>query len=75
MIRGQFRQWSDENLTGLEANAGLLTPEAMQTLIRFREAREAPLPRRLLDLNRSGVYRQTWSGNVGLYLAALMGRV
>lgn len=75
MIRGQFRQWSDENLKGLEANADLLMPEAMQTLIRFREARGAPLPRRLLDLNRSGVYRQTLSGNVGLYVAALMGRV
>jgi hypothetical protein len=75
MIRGQFRQWSDENLAGLEANTDLLTPEAMQALVRFRDARNAPLPRRLFDLNSSGVYRQTLSGNVGLYAAALMGRL
>lgn len=75
MIRGQFRQWSDENLAGLEANADLLEPDAMQTLVCFREARKAALPRRLFDLGRSGVYRQTWSGNVGLYVAAMIRRL
>jgi glycosyltransferase involved in cell wall biosynthesis len=75
MVRGQFRDWSDENLAGLEANADLLTPEAARTLARFREARRAPLPGRLLELHRSGVYRQTWSGNLGLYVAAVMGRL
>jgi hypothetical protein len=75
MIRGQFREWSEENLAGLELNADLLTPEAMCTLVRFRDARKAALPRRLFDLGRSGVYRQTLPGNIGLYLAALMGRV
>jgi hypothetical protein len=47
----------------------------MRTLVRFRDARKAALPRRLFDLGRSGVYRQTLPGNIGLYLAALMGRV
>jgi glycosyltransferase involved in cell wall biosynthesis len=75
MIRGQFREWSEENLAGLELNSDLLTPEAMCTLVSFRDARKAALPRRLFDLGRSGVYRQTLPGNIGLYLAALMGRV
>jgi glycosyltransferase involved in cell wall biosynthesis len=75
MLRGQFREWSDENLAGLEANADLLAPEALLILARFREARRAPLPRRLLDLGRSGVYRQTVSGNIGLYAAVLMKRL
>jgi glycosyltransferase involved in cell wall biosynthesis len=75
MIRGQFRQWSDENLAGLEVNADLLTPEAKKTLARFGEARKASLPYRLFDLQRSGVYRQTLSGNLGLYVAAMIGRL
>ena len=75
LIGGQFWRWSEENLAGLEANAEILTPEAMQALVRFREARQAALPGRLLQLARSGVYRQTLSGNVGLYVAAVMRRV
>jgi hypothetical protein len=47
----------------------------MRTLVCFREARKAALPRRLFDLSRSGVYRQTWSGNVGLYVAAMIRRL
>jgi hypothetical protein len=75
MIRGQFREWSEENLAGLEANVDLLDCEAGQTLARFRKARKAAPPMRVLHLARSGVYRQTLSGNVGLYLAILIGRL
>lgn len=75
MVRGQFREWSEENLAGLEANVDLLDCEAGQTLARFRNARKAALPMRVLHLARSGVYRQTLSGNVGLYLAILIGRL
>jgi hypothetical protein len=75
MIRGQFREWSDENLAGLELNADLLTPEAMCTLVRFRDARKAALPRRLFDLSRSGVYRQTLLGCIALYAASLINRL
>jgi glycosyltransferase involved in cell wall biosynthesis len=75
MIRGQFSQWSDQNLAGLEANADLLTPEATKAFTSFREARKTALPRRLFDLNRSGVYRQTLSGNIGLYVAAVIKRI
>jgi glycosyltransferase involved in cell wall biosynthesis len=75
LIGGQFWRWSEENLSGLEANADLLTPEAVQALALFRAARTAALPGRLLQLARSGVYRQTLSGNVGLYVAAVMRRL
>jgi glycosyltransferase involved in cell wall biosynthesis len=75
LIEGQFWRWSEENLAGLEANADLLTPDAIQSLVRFREARTAALPRRLFQLVRSGVYRQTLTGNIGLYVAALIKRL
>jgi glycosyltransferase involved in cell wall biosynthesis len=75
MIRGQFREWSEENLAGLEANADLLTPKSRQTLAHFRKAREAALPGRISHLVWSGVYRQTLSGNIGLYAAVVMGRL
>jgi glycosyltransferase involved in cell wall biosynthesis len=75
MIRGQFWEWSSENISGLEANADLLTEEARQTLDRFRKARSAAWPSGIFHLRRSRVYRQTLSGNVGLYLALLIGRL
>jgi hypothetical protein len=42
---------------------------------RFAEARQARLPRRCLGILRSGVYRQTWLGNLGLAAAALLGKL
>ncbi|PAV69458.1 hypothetical protein WR25_25680 [Diploscapter pachys] len=40
----------------------------------FAEARRASVFFRLLKLKQSGVYRQTFIGNAGLFLAALLGR-
>ena len=41
----------------------------------FAKARAAPLLQRLYYLKRSGVYRQTWLGNIGLVVATLLKRI
>ncbi len=76
MLGGRFRDWNATNLAALRRlPPHLITPDNRRLLDLFAAARSAPLPRRLVDLWRSGVYRQTLLGNVGLLVAALLGRV
>ncbi|MEM7489779.1 MAG: glycosyltransferase family 2 protein [Pseudomonadota bacterium] len=75
LIRGRFRSWCDANLAGLAACSDMIEPAAAETLAHFAAARRTPLPARLVHLMRSGVYRQTVSGHLGLYLACLIGRI
>lgn len=72
---GRFTRWNDDNVAALEACRDLLTPSATEILDRFRNARTAPLPDRLISLRRSGVYRQTALGQVSLYAAGLLGKL
>jgi hypothetical protein len=76
MLGGRFRDWNETNLAALRGlPAHLITPDNRRLLDLFAAARSAPLPKRLVDLWRSGVHRQTLLGNVGLLVAALLGRV
>lgn len=72
---GRFTLWNDDNVAALDACRDLLTPAAAAIFDRFREARTGPLPGRLVNLWRSGVYRQTALGQVSLYAAGLLGKL
>jgi glycosyltransferase involved in cell wall biosynthesis len=69
---GRFTLWNDHNVAAVEACRDLLTPAAAEIFDRFRRARTGPLPARLVNLWRSGVYRQTALGQVSLYAAGLL---
>jgi len=69
--QGRFRGWNDSNIVALRAISHCLTPENRETLERFARAREMRLIPRLLQLKRSGIYRQTFFGNIGLVAAAV----
>jgi glycosyltransferase involved in cell wall biosynthesis len=69
--QGRFRLWHDVNITALQRLRSELTPENRKVLDTFAMARNAPLADRLMGLLRSGVYRQTLAGNIGLVLAAI----
>ena len=76
MLGGRFRTWNDINVAALRrVPAHVMTPGNRAVLELFAKARTAPLPRRLADLRRSGVYRQTVLGNLGLFAAALVGKM
>ncbi|RVA71058.1 glycosyltransferase family 2 protein, partial [Mesorhizobium sp. M7A.F.Ca.US.006.04.2.1] len=75
LFKGEFAGWTDLNLDGLAVNRDLLTEDAMVCLDLFTHGRDGGLFRRLAGLRRSGVYRQTVSGNLGLYLAFILGRI
>ena len=68
---GQFVAWTDANLRGLAVNRDLLTGDAQHCLSLFAGAREGGVFKRFSLLRKSGVYRQTLFGTLGLYLAVL----
>lgn len=72
---GRFRDWNDCNIAGLRKLQHKLTLENRETLERFAKARPMSLIPRLMHLKRSGIYRQTLFGNLGLIAAAIFGKI
>jgi glycosyltransferase involved in cell wall biosynthesis len=76
MLSGRFRDWNDANIAALwQLPAHLLQPNNRTTLEIFAKARSGSLPIRLYNLKRSGVYRQTLLGNLGLLAAVILKRL
>jgi hypothetical protein len=76
VLKGRFRDWNTMNIAALRRiPARLIKPQNSQVLQLFAKARTAPLLKRLYYLKQSGVYRQTWLGNVGLVVATLLKRI
>lgn len=72
---GRFRQWSDTHIAALERLRDQLTPKNLETLDHFSKARDCNLVPRLIGLKRSGIYRQTLLGNIGLIAAAFLKKI
>ena len=75
LFKGDFSAWNELNVTALRHCAGMLTPQSLQRLELFARARRASPIERLFYVLRSGVYRQTWSGQLALFIAALTKRI
>lgn len=75
LFQGQFSRWIDDNLHGLEVNRDILTKDATRALDLFLTSRTGGILHRLRFLRRSGVYRQTILGTLGLYLAFVTRRM
>jgi glycosyltransferase involved in cell wall biosynthesis len=76
MLGGRFRNWNETNIAALRRlPPALIMPTNRQALDLFAEARNAALPKRLIWLWRSGVYRQTLLGSLGLWAAAVLNRI
>ena len=75
LLMGRFRFWNDTNLKALEKNRYLLTEPSIKCLNHFLEARQSNLIKRVFLFKRSGIYRQTFLGNLGLVAAILLNKV
>lgn len=71
LLQGRFRNWNDRNVRSLQKMYSRLTPENQKILDQFARARNSWLIPRLIGLKKSGIYRQTLLGNLGLIVAAL----
>lgn len=70
VFEGRFRGWNETNIRALESIDYRLSEENRSILNCFKEARVHRGLKRFWLLRRSGVYRQTFLGNLGLLLAA-----
>lgn len=73
--QGKLKSWNDQNITALLTLEHRLTPESRQLLENLIEARQKSLIPRLILLTRSGFYRQTYLGNLGLLAAAVFNKL
>ena len=75
LFHGKFRAWNALNCAALLQHQSQLTTKNKIALQHFATAREQPLILRLTGLLRSGIYRQTMLGNLGLIVAACLKRI
>ena len=75
LVHGRFLVWNDTNIAALNEIRDLLSFSNLATLDQFALARRSPLPKKLNLLWKSGVYRQTAFGNIGLVLGSIFGRI
>ncbi len=75
LLKGGFAAWTDRNIAGLRACEDLLDDEARSVLDHFDRLRRMFLPRRMIELHRSGLYRQTKAGQISLYIASAINRL
>lgn len=73
--QGRQKEWNSANIAALRTLESRLTPENLDRLNLFSNARERGLIPRLIDFGRSGIYRQSRIGNISLMIAAIFGKI
>ena len=75
MLAGDFRQWNAQNLAALRARSALLHEDSRRLLEMFEESRRGSSLRRVWNLYRAGIYRQTVAQQLALLFAAAVKRM
>ena len=75
LLQGRFKEWSNQNIAALKTIEDQLTPENREIFNKFASARSKSLFTRLIGIRRSGVYRQTTFGNIGLLVATILNKI
>lgn len=75
LLQGSFHKRIDRNITALTSAIEMLSPSNRLILETFLNARQKRLAGRVLSLYRSGIYRQTTLGNLGLFVAAITNKL
>ena len=71
LFKGRFKGWNDGHIASLAPVEHLLTKKNRRVLATFKAVRQSSSLGRVVALQRSGLYRQTWLGQIGLYMAAI----
>jgi hypothetical protein len=75
LMGGSFSGWVDGNLDALAVIRHRMSPPCLATLDAFQQGRRKSAPRRLMAFHKARIHRQTLVGNVGLLVAAVLGKV
>ncbi|MGY3115452.1 glycosyltransferase involved in cell wall biosynthesis [Pantoea eucalypti] len=72
LLDGHFKKWIDANLYALSKADINVAPEKKVILDRFNDARSSNLFKRLYIFRKLDMYRQTFLGTLGLYVAIFL---
>ena len=72
---GYFREWNSRHLKLCSTFESILTEENKKIMEYFCQARQAAFPARLWYASRSGIFRQTTIGNIGLLIAVIFNKI
>ena len=75
VANGNFKIQNDHNLKAIINNQNLLIKSNRTTLNNFIMARNSNLFKRILYFAKSGVYRQTFIGNIALFIGVVIKKV
>lgn len=75
LLNGSYRQWNAENLKALDDFRQELTPENQKTLDWFEKMKSKFILLRINAYIFSGLRRQTFIGNVALFIGVLLNKV
>ncbi len=75
LFKGRFKTWNNSNFIALESIKHRLTDKNKQVLTDLNQARQCGLLSRMIKLQRIGIYRQTFLGNIGLTAAAFFNKI
>ncbi len=75
MMRGQYKDWNLRNIAALSEVSDLLTPQSKAILEEFAALSGMRGVPAVTRLRRSGLFRQSRTGNISLALAALLGKL
>ena len=74
-MKGRFKEWNTLHIDALISSRLKLTSQNKLTTTRFIFFRTGSVLERLKMVMLNGLYRQSWQGNISLYLAALFNRI
>lgn len=75
LLKGRFAGWTTQNIAGLALCDDLIGTDARATLQAMADIRRSRGSAAVGRLRRAGLYRQTTAGNMGLVLAAFLGKL
>lgn len=75
MFEGSLKEWNSTNIAALTPLSQHLTTYNQAKLEHFKQARKAPLTKRIELIIKGRFYRQTLMGNIGLALAILVKKI
>jgi hypothetical protein len=75
LMQGRFKRWTDKNVAALENFRPHMAAANRATFDTFCAARRQGLVGRILGVRRSGVYRQTVLGSIGLVIGTVLNKI
>jgi glycosyltransferase involved in cell wall biosynthesis len=75
LLQGQLRTWNDMHIDALTKLRPHMTATNREVFDQFSLARQLKWPKRLLQIRKSGIYRQTRLSNIGLAVASFINKI